>query len=72
MTETIPIYKQKQAVIRAHEILKEIYPARIGAKRATQSGADTHLMWLDAALATLDKLEHGEDARPDLAKGTEA
>lgn len=63
MRHAIKLHKQKQAVVRAMEILEEIYPARIGNKRATKEGAATHIAWLQAALETIDLLDEGKDAR---------
>ena len=59
MPDALPLHRQKTAVLRAHEILAEVYPARIAAKKATEDGARVHLAALDAAMATLDKLETG-------------
>ena len=52
-----PLHRQKTAVLRAHEILTEIYPARIAQQKATEAGAKAHLALLDEALKTLDKLD---------------
>jgi hypothetical protein len=55
----VPLHRQKTAVLRAHEILAEVYPARIGNKKATEDGARVHLEALDAVMETLDKLDTG-------------
>jgi hypothetical protein len=55
----VPLHRQKTAVLRAHEILTEIYPARIAAKKATEDGARVHLASLEAAMQTLDTLDTG-------------
>jgi hypothetical protein len=54
-----PLHRQKTAVLRAYEILAEIYPARIAAKKATEDGARVHLEALESAMRTLDKLDTG-------------
>ena len=50
----VPLHRQKTAVLRAFEILIEVYPARIAAKKATEDGARVHLAALEAAMQTLD------------------
>ncbi len=72
MTETspvlIPLHRQKVAIARAIDILREIYPARIEQKKATEKGQETHLAWLNAAMISLDLADNGKDIRPDLGK----
>jgi|GEM_PF-3716541 len=59
----ISLALQKVAVLRAAQILEEVYPARIEASKATPDGARTHLAYLGAALETLDRADRGEDIR---------
>ena len=68
MTDLIPpdgirLVDQKMAIKRAIEILDEIYPARIAQQKATQAGRDKHLLWLLAALNTIDQADRGHDVR---------
>lgn len=63
MKHTIKLNLQKVAVLRAIDILTEIYPARIEQKKAIRDGARLHIQYLKAALATLDELDHGIDQR---------
>ncbi len=62
----ISLTQQKLAVLRAIDILKETYPARIAQQKATAKGSAMHLSWLTAALQTLDSADKGLDVRPDL------
>ena len=55
----VPLHRQKVAVLRAHEILAEIYPARIAQQKATEDGARVHLALLEAAMQTLDDRDTG-------------
>ena len=63
------LWKLKAAVTRAVEILREIYPARIAQKKATEQGAKTHVDWLLTAADALDRADRGEDIRRELRAG---
>jgi hypothetical protein len=62
----VKLHHQVSAISRAHDILKEIYPARILQKKATREGADLHLDFLLAAMETVDGLAERRDMREDL------
>lgn len=66
MKHTVKLHVQKMAVLRAIDILKEIYPARIAQKKTDDDKAAAHLKCLRAALGTLDELDHGIDQRESL------
>lgn len=71
MTEPMPKFKhpmhhRKMAISRAHDILEEIYPARILQKRANEKGAAMHLEILLEALETIDGLCDRKDMRENL------
>jgi hypothetical protein len=61
-----PMHHRKMAVSRAHDILKEIYPARILQKKANEKGAQMHLEILLESLETLDGLDDHIDMRETL------
>lgn len=64
----VKLHYQKVAVARAHDILEEIYPARILQKKdkATPEAAKKHLDYLLAALETIDGLCERRDMREDV------
>jgi hypothetical protein len=62
----VPLHVQKLAALRAHQILTEHYPARFQGKATTEAGKQSLLSALDAVMDTLDRLDRGEDVRPDL------
>lgn len=63
MKHTIKLHLQKVAVMRAIDILTEIYPARIEQKKTDRDKARHHIQCLKSAMATLDELDHGSDQR---------
>jgi hypothetical protein len=52
-----PLHLQKLAVKVAHDILEELYPARVAEGRTTQAKAAAHLAALADAVATIDRLD---------------
>ena len=68
MTGEVSLHHQKIAIVRAIEILEEVYPARIELKKATDKGAKVHLSYLAAAASSIDLADTGTDIRQDLAK----
>jgi hypothetical protein len=55
----ITIKQQCTAILRAGQILSEIYPERIKSGKATQDGANQHALWLENAYKTLLVLDRG-------------
>ena len=68
MTETVSLHHQKIAIVRAIEILEEVYPERIEQGKATEKGGKVHLAYLAAAASSIDLADNGTDIRPNLAK----
>lgn len=66
MKHTVKLSLQKVAVLRALDILEEIYPARIAQKKTDQDKVNAHIKCLKAAMCTLDELNHGVDQRESL------
>lgn len=58
-----PLHRQKHGVLRAIEILKDVYELRIVQKKSTEAQRDAHLKALDAVFLTIDALDAGKDAR---------
>jgi hypothetical protein len=67
--DAITLSQQRLAIVRAAQILAEIYPARIAQKKATPQQSALHSRYLKAALATFDKLAAEEEEHKHRQKG---